>query len=148
MSTGSAGQTSVKSEPNVVPMIDIMLVLLIIFMIVTPLIAAGFKATLPKGDNLRPSPEQENEIVVGVDVEGNFFLNTHPIPDDQLEEQLRAMYAARTEDKIMYLKADQNLKYGRVQEAIEIGRRAGARMVATITEPLTQQGMFDLGEED
>lgn len=148
MSTGSAGQTSVKSEPNVVPMIDIMLVLLIIFMIVTPLIAAGFKATLPKGDNLRPSPEQENEIVVGVDVEGNFFLNTHPMPDDQLEEQLRAMYAARTEDKIMYLKADQNLKYGRVQEAIEIGRRAGARMVATITEPLTQQGMFDLGEED
>ena len=148
MSTGSAGQTSVKSEPNVVPMIDIMLVLLIIFMIVTPLIAAGFKATLPKGDNLRPSPEQENEIVVGVDVEGNFFLNTHPIPDDQLEEQLRAMYAARTEDKIMYLKADQNLKYGRVQEAIEIGRRAGARMVATITEPLTQQGMFDLGEEE
>ena len=130
------------------PMIDIMLVLLIIFMIVTPLIAAGFKATLPKGDNLRPSPEQENEIVVGVDVEGNFFLNTHPMPDDQLEEQLRAMYAARTEDKIMYLKADQNLKYGRVQEAIEIGRRAGARMVATITEPLTQQGMFDLGEED
>ena len=148
MSTGSAGQTSVKSEPNVVPMIDIMLVLLIIFMIVTPLIAAGFKATLPKGDNLRPSPEQENEIVVGVDVEGNFFLNTHPVTDDVLEEQLRAMYAARTEDKIMYLKADQNLKYGRVQEAIEIGRRAGARMVATITEPLTQQGMFDLGEEE
>ncbi len=148
MSTGSAGQTSVKSEPNVVPMIDIMLVLLIIFMIVTPLIAAGFKATLPKGDNLRPSPEQEDEVVVGVDVDGNFFLNTRPIAADVLEEQLKAMYAARTEDKIMYLKADQNLKYGKVQEAIEIGRRAGARMVATITEPLTQGGMFDLGGED
>ncbi len=129
-------------------MIDIMLVLLIIFMIVTPLIAAGFKATLPKGDNLRPSPEQEDEVVVGVDVDGNFFLNTRPIAADVLEEQLKAMYAARTEDKIMYLKADQNLKYGKVQEAIEIGRRAGARMVATITEPLTQGGMFDLGGED
>ena len=148
MSTGSAGQTSVKSEPNVVPMIDIMLVLLIIFMIVTPLIAAGFKATLPKGDNLRPSPEQEDEVVVGVDVDGNFFLNTRLISAENLEEQLKAMYAARTEDKIMYLKADQNLKYGKVQEAIEIGRRAGARMVATITEPLTQGGMFDLGGED
>jgi biopolymer transport protein ExbD len=56
---GRAGQTSVKSEPNVVPMIDIMLVLLIIFMIVTPLIAAGFKATLPKGKNLDPRPEGE-----------------------------------------------------------------------------------------
>ena len=148
MSTGSAGQTSVKSEPNVVPMIDIMLVLLIIFMIVTPLLAAGFTATLPKGDNLRASPEQEDEIVVGLDVNGNFFLNTRPVTEDVLEEQLRAMYAARTEDKIMYLKADQNLKYGRVQEAIEIGRRAGARMVATITEPASQQGLFDLeGEE-
>ncbi len=59
-SIGGAGQTSVKSEPNVVPMIDIMLVLLIIFMIVTPLIAAGFKATLPKGKNLDPRPEGEN----------------------------------------------------------------------------------------
>ena len=84
MSTGSAGQTSVKSEPNVVPMIDIMLVLLIIFMIVTPLIAAGFRATLPKGDNLKPSPEQEDEVVVGVDVNGNFFLNTRPVTAEVL----------------------------------------------------------------
>ena len=68
MSTGSAGQTSVKSEPNVVLMIDIMLVLLIIFMIVTPLLAAGFKATLPKGDNLADRPGEENEVGVGVDV--------------------------------------------------------------------------------
>ncbi len=129
-------------------MIDIMLVLLIIFMIVTPLIAAGFTATLPKGDNLKPSPEQEDEVVVGVDVNGNFFLNTRPVTAEVLEETLRAMYAARTEDKIMYLKADQNLKYGRVQEAVEIGRRAGARVVATITEPLTQGGLFDLDGEE
>jgi len=58
--SGKAGQTTVKSEPNVVPMIDVMLVLLIIFMIVTPLIAAGFKATLPKGKNLDPRPEGDN----------------------------------------------------------------------------------------
>ena len=134
MSTGSAGQTSVKSEPNVVPMIDIMLVLLIIFMIVTPLLAAGFKATLPKGDNLADRPEEENEVVVGVDENGDLYLNTAPISEEVLEEQLRGIFAARTEDKIMYLKADQNIKYGRVQEAIEIGRRAGARMVASITE--------------
>ena len=57
MSTGSAGRTSVKSEPNVVPMIDIMLVLLIIFMIVTPLIANGFKATMPSGLHLDKRPE-------------------------------------------------------------------------------------------
>jgi hypothetical protein len=57
MSAGSAGTTTVKASPNVIPMIDIMLVLLIIFMIVTPLISAGFKATMPKGIHLDARPE-------------------------------------------------------------------------------------------
>ena len=73
MSVNQSGQTSVKSEPNVVPMIDIMLVLLIIFMIVTPLLAAGFRATMPKADNLDPSPEGEDEVILGIDDGGRFF---------------------------------------------------------------------------
>jgi biopolymer transport protein ExbD len=132
---GRAGQTSVKSEPNVVPMIDIMLVLLIIFMIVTPLIAAGFKATLPKGKHLDPRPEGENEVVLGIDQAGRYFLNQRPIADGALEDQLRSIFAARTEDKILYFKADNQLKYGKVQEAVETARRAGVRVMAAITEP-------------
>lgn len=133
MSTGSAGRTSVKSEPNVVPMIDIMLVLLIIFMIVTPLIAAGFRAELPKAKNLDRSPEKDDEVTLGIDENGKFFLNKRPISDAALEEQLRALYATR-EDKILFFKADQKLKYGRVQAGIEIARKAGARVVRSITE--------------
>ena len=132
---GKAGQTSVKSEPNVVPMIDIMLVLLIIFMIVTPLIAAGFKATLPKGKNLDPRPEGDNEVVLGIDQAGRYFLNQRPIATGALEDQLRSVFAARTEDKILYFKADNQLKYGQVQEAVETARRAGVRVMAAITEP-------------
>jgi len=132
---GKAGQTSVKSEPNVVPMIDIMLVLLIIFMIVTPLIAAGFKATLPKGKNLDPRPEGDNEVVLGIDQAGRYFLNQRPIAAGALEDQLRSVFAARTEDKILYFKADNQLKYGQVQEAVETARRAGVRVMAAITEP-------------
>jgi biopolymer transport protein TolR len=132
---GTAGQTSVKSEPNVVPMIDIMLVLLIIFMIVTPLIAAGFKATLPKGKNLDPRPEGDNEVVLGIDQAGRYFLNQRPIAAGALEDQLRSVFAARTEDKILYFKADNQLKYGQVQEAVETARRAGVRVMAAITEP-------------
>jgi biopolymer transport protein TolR len=132
---GQAGQTSVKSEPNVVPMIDIMLVLLIIFMIVTPLIAAGFKATLPKGKNLDPRPEGDNEVVLGIDQAGRYFLNQRPIAAGALEDQLRSVFAARTEDKILYFKADNQLKYGQVQEAVETARRAGVRVMAAITEP-------------
>ncbi len=135
MSSGNAGRTSVKSEPNVVPMIDIMLVLLIIFMIVTPLIAAGFKAELPKAKNLAASPEKEDEVVLGIDQSGGFFLNKRPISDAMLEQQLGSMFASR-EDKILYFKADQKIKYGRVQDGIEIARRAGARVVKSITEPV------------
>src|SRR3954466_10594284 len=132
---GAAGQTSVKSSPNVVPMINVMLVLLIIFMIVTPLIAAGFKATLPKGKNLDPRPEGDNEIVLGIDQAGRYFLNGRPLPNGTLEDQLRSLYAARTEDKILYFKADNQLKYGKIQEAVETARRAGVRVMAAITEP-------------
>jgi biopolymer transport protein ExbD len=135
ISTGSAGPSAVKADINVTPMIDVMLVLLIIFMIVTPLIAAGFKATLPKGKNLDPRPEGDNEIVLGIDQAGRYFLNGRPLPSGTLEDQLRSLYAARTEDKILYFKADNQLKYAKVQEAVETARRAGVRVMAAITEP-------------
>jgi biopolymer transport protein TolR len=147
MTVGGAGQTSVKSEPNVVPMIDIMLVLLIIFMIVTPLIAAGFKATLPKGKNLDPRPEGENEVVLGIDEAGNYFLDGRPLPNGTLEDQLRSRFATRTEDKILYFKADNQLKYSKVQEAVETARKAGVRVMAAITEP-TQSTLFATQEEE
>src|ERR671918_864044 len=135
MAVGKTGQTAVKSEPNVVPMIDIMLVLLIIFMIVTPLIAAGFKATLPKGKNLDPRPEGENEVILGIDQAGRYFLNQRPIAAGALEDQLRGIFAARTEDKILYFKADNQLRYAKIQEAVETARRSGVRVMAAITEP-------------
>jgi biopolymer transport protein TolR len=136
ISTGNpGGVTSVKSDINVTPMIDVMLVLLIIFMIVTPLIAAGFKATRPKGKNLDPRPEGENEVVLGIDQEGRYFLDGRPLPNGTLEDQLRSRFASRTEDKILYFKADNQLKYGKVQEAVETARRAGVRVLAAITEP-------------
>ena len=144
MSAGnSAGRTAVKSEPNVVPMIDIMLVLLIIFMIVTPLIAAGFKATMPKGKNLDPRPEGDNEVVLGIDEAGNYFLNGADIPATALADQLKAIYAARTKDKIMYFRADQGLKFEKIQEAVETARRAGVRVMAAITEIEQGKGFFD-----
>ena len=145
---GRAGQTSIKSEPNVVPMIDIMLVLLIIFMIVTPLIAAGFKATLPKGKNLDPRPEGDNEVILGIDEAGRYFLNGRAIPPGALEDQLRSTFAARTEDKILYFKADNQLKYGKIQEAVETARRSGVRVMAAITEPNQQAALFGADEDE
>jgi biopolymer transport protein TolR len=135
--SGGAGGTAVKSDINVTPMIDVMLVLLIIFMIVTPLIAAGFRATLPKGKNLDPRPEGENEVVLGIDQSGQYFLNGRQLNGGSvaLEDQLRGIFSARTEDKILYFKADNQLKYAKVQEAVETARRSGVRVMAAITEP-------------
>ena len=148
ISTGSAGGgvTSVKSDINVTPMIDVMLVLLIIFMIVTPLIAAGFKATLPKGKNLDPRPEGDNEVILGIDEYGKYFLNGRPIGEATLQDQLRSIFAARTEDKILYFKADNKLKYAKIQEAVEIARQSGVRVMAAITEP-TNTGLFQPGDQ-
>jgi biopolymer transport protein TolR len=142
ISTGSAGSSEVKADINVTPMIDVMLVLLIIFMIVTPLIAAGFKATLPKGKNLDPRPEGDNEVVLGIDQAGRYFLNGRGLPDGTLEDQLRGIFAARTEDKILYFKADNQLKYSKIQEAVETARRSGVRVMAAITEP-TKTSLFE-----
>ena len=137
MAGGGGGPAGgISAEPNVIPMIDIMLVLLIIFMIVTPLIAAGFKATMPKGTNLDKRPEGEGEIILGIDAGGSYFLNGKgPVDPVVLEDQLKAMYAARTEDKILYFKADNMLKYGRIQDAVEMARRSGVRVMAAISEP-------------
>ena len=133
ISTGKSG--GVTSEINVTPMIDVMLVLLIIFMIVTPLLAAGFKAVLPRGANLDPDPEGSEEVVLGIDAGGGFFLNGRSIPDDQLKDQLVAIFAARDTNKVLYFKADNQIKYGRVQEAVEYARDAGVRVLAAVTEP-------------
>jgi len=133
-SVEQAGSTNVKAEPNVIPMIDIMLVLLIIFMIVTPLIANGFKATMPVGKNLDKRPEGDNEVVLGIDADGSFFLNGNPIPAEVLGDQLRSIYATtHTEDKIMYFRADKDLTYSKIQDAVETARKAGVRVMASIT---------------
>ena len=133
MSTGG-GSGGVKAEPNVTPMIDVMLVLLIIFMIVTPLINAGFQAQPPQGVNLSSHPEDPNDQVLRIDANGQYYLNKRAIPNDQLPERLKAIFDARTEDKILYLKADKDLEYSKVLDAIDIASQAGVRVVGEITD--------------
>ena len=138
ISTGSKG--GVTSDINVTPMIDVMLVLLIIFMIVTPLIAAGFRATMPAGKNLSPTRKRRSATSSRArwipsarsssasTKSGGFYLQGTPIADDALESTLTTVYNARPDDKTLYLKADNKIKYGRVQQAVEMARTAGVRV--------------------
>ncbi|MES2124041.1 MAG: biopolymer transporter ExbD [Gemmatimonadota bacterium] len=134
ISTGSSGKGKVNADINVTPMIDVMLVLLIIFMIVTPVLASGFQATMPSGLNVDQRTEEDDEITLGLDNAGNYFLDMKPIAKDQAEAALTSMYATRTKDKILFFKADVGLPYSKVQEAVEMGRRAGARVLVAITD--------------
>ena len=141
------GKGSLNAEPNVVPMIDIMLVLLIIFMIVTPVIAAGFQARMPMGRNIESRPEDSGDVVLGIDRAGQYYLDpgtgtTGIVPEGMLEDMLNQVFSARTTDKILYFKADQDLEFAIIQEGIEIARRAGVRVIAAITEQLQEDQGF------
>ena len=134
ISTGSSGKGRVNADINVTPMIDVMLVLLIIFMIVTPLLAAGFQAQMPSGVNVDQREEGKDEITLGIDVNGQFFVNKTLMSKDAAEALLKSLYANRTKDKLLYFKADIHLKYSKIQEGVEMGRRAGAKVLVAITE--------------
>jgi len=132
ISTSSRG--AVNADINVTPMADVMLVLLIIFMITAPLIATGFVATMPTGINLIKAEEQNDDVVLGLDKEGRYFINTKPYPMEQVEGVLTEIFAARTKDKILYLKAHQELRMEQIQAAVEIARKAGVRVISAVTE--------------
>ncbi len=132
MSAGGGG--SVKAEPNVTPMIDVMLVLLIIFMVVTPALLAGFNAQPPQGVNLKDHPEVEGDQVLGIDAQGVYYLNKKPIRKEDLPEMLKSIYEARTEDKVLYVKAHKDLEYSKVIDALDVASKNGVRVVGMISE--------------
>ena len=132
MSMGGGG---VKAEPNVTPMIDVMLVLLIIFMIVIPALNAGFSAIPPLAQNLKPHPEEDQDQVLGIDKDGQYYLNKKPLPNADLADRLKEIYDKRQIDKVMYLKAHKELKYEKVLDAIDVAAHAGVRVTGMISRP-------------
>jgi biopolymer transport protein ExbD len=128
------GGSNVMSEINVTPMVDVMLVLLIIFMVVTPTIMAGFAAQLPDGVNLLSRPDKDERVELGIDKDGRYYLNKTEIRRADAPALIQAEFEARPEDKVLFVKADKGLKYEELLTAMEIARDAGARVIAAITE--------------
>jgi biopolymer transport protein ExbD len=128
--------SGVTSDINVTPMIDVMLVLLIIFMVVTP--ALGYEAKLPKAK--MSAPEKDERVTLGVDKNGQYWIEdvpeSGPIPLNQLQARLQQTYTQRGDpnDHTLYLKADNGVRYETVLLAIDAARAAGVRRIGTITE--------------
>jgi len=129
-----AGQSGSMSDINVTPMVDVMLVLLIIFMIMTPTILAGFQATLPVGDNLKSRPEESGRVEMGVDVRGNYYLDKKMVAREQVPAMLAQAFRERPQDKVLFLKADSNLPYEEIMTVMKIARDSGARVLAAVSE--------------
>ena len=126
--------SQIRGEPNVTPMIDVMLVLLVIFMIVIPSLVNGTSAIVPEGDNLKAHPEDAQDRVLAVDRDGRFYLNKRAISVDSLRIGLAAAIDGRSNDRVLYVIADKNLVYGVVENAITIAGEAGFRVVGLVSE--------------
>jgi len=130
ISVGKAGE--VTSEPNVVPLCDVLLVLLIIFMVVTPLIQKGVDVRLPDALNTINMPENP-EVVLSIRKDGTIYVNQEQATEENLQTILEEAFLTATEKKL-YLRADQNLEYGKIIDIIEILKNAGIEIIGIITE--------------
>ena len=134
------------SEINVVPYIDVMLVLLVIFMATAPLMTQGVEVDLPSTDSKPLSNEQDDPLVITVDGDGDIFVNTGmPRAGDEgtratifsLADQAERIIAARP-DIAVYVRADKAIPYGEVIEVMTVLQRAGAQSVGLITDPVDE----------
>ena len=123
-------------------MIDVMLVLLIIFMVVTPALLAGFNAEPPQGQNLKDHPEdEENDQVLGIDKDGNYYLNKKPISKTAIAAEIKRIYTQRATITIMYLKADKDLD---VREGGRCDRHGGQERRSVVGDDQRSEAGHDV----
>jgi len=128
-----------KSDINVTPLVDVMLVLLIIMMIVAPLLQQGVNVRLPQATNSTEKPDTQENTVVGIDANGAFYLNSIPVPDTDLRRRVEDALEDKTE-RIVLIKADEDTAYGKVMDAMDELRAAGIEDMGLITERRVRAG--------
>jgi len=129
------------SDINVTPLVDCMLVLLIIFMVITPLLQKNISVDLVQARNPRAMPDDEHEDVLEIAItrDGKMYLRRNPIQADEITPKIRDLIAGKL-DKTVYLRADSRAKYGDVEKAVMAVRAAGVDSLALITQRLQQPG--------
>lgn len=141
LETGGNGGDRRRSAPtlaeiNVVPLVDVVLVLLLIFMLTAPMMYRGIDVQLPK--TATRSSQSEERLVLTMTKDRQVFINERPLPLASLEDRIRDLIRNRT-DKTIFLKADRDLAYGFVVETMDRARRAGVEKVGMVTEPLPRR---------
>lgn len=138
-----SGPRRPMAEINVVPFIDVMLVLMVVFMVTTPLLTQGIKINLPKTEAKSIPPEQKEPLIVSVDAAGNYYLNISEKPDQPITErtlsymasmQLSSKDPADVQRPVL-VRGDKEANYGKVVAAMVLLQKAGAKSVGLITDP-------------
>jgi len=132
-SGGARRSTSTLAEINIIPLVDVVLVLLLIFMLTAPLMYRGIDVNLPKTVGKPTVTEERMELTLTK--EQQIYLNGKPLALGSLEQTLRETFKNRT-DKTLYLKADQALQYGFVVETMDKVRKSGIEKLGMVTEPV------------
>jgi len=132
MATTTSESDELKSDINVTPLVDVMLVLLVIFMVVTPLLKQQLPVELPLAAHSHEAQETSQVTLVAA-VDGTLFLNEQPIAAEALDGALHNLYAARA-DKTIFLEADRSLPYSHVVDLMDVCRAAGVERIGVVTK--------------
>lgn len=138
---GGGDRGAVNADINVTPMADVMLVMLIIFMVVTPMLQKGAPVDLPKTKNPldMSDADKDDAIRVGIARDGKFYLGTERIVVDDLSQKVTELLSSREGDKTVYVKADARASYGDVVKVVDAIRTAGVDRVGLLSEKLDEE---------
>jgi len=132
--------TAIRAEPNVTPMIDVMLVLLIIFMVVGPTLVEGFPARPPAAQYANRHPDEPGEVTLGIDAHGQLYLDKAPVDSATLRQRLETRFREHPEDRVVFLRADESLPFEVLQNTMALASSAGAQVVGLVSRaPVTKR---------
>jgi biopolymer transport protein TolR len=127
------GRQDMKSDINVTPLVDVCLVLLIIFMVVTPMLQKGKAVMLPQTERPDKKPESDKELLISVQADKTIFIDTKWFPDKEFAAKMKEL-GERSSNKDVLIKADQRLTFGDVKHVMGMIKDAGFEHVGLITE--------------
>ena len=134
-----SGSEDVKSEINVTPLVDVVLVLLIIFMVVTPMLQKGVNVMLPLTSNPDKKPDSENQLIISVKSDSTIYIDTNWVPKNDFVTHMKEMYQ-RSPGREILIKGDSRLRYKDVKKVMDIINQAGYENVGLVTERIPQPG--------
>ena len=132
------GKGGLNATINVTPLVDVMLVLLIIMMLVAPMLEQGVSVKLPKAGTATAKPQSADQTIVAIGANRAFYVNAQPVQEAELANKVKDVLETKTGEKIVIIRADEEVEYGAVMAAMDQLRLAGVEDIGLITEPTTE----------